>query len=1390
MIAVWFWLIVSGVARAAPSLEQICAPWASPAPEPGDERSTETLQVDVAQANAALLHAETYYWWARGAGNSVEMHCRSADAYADAVQLLSDNVLAEPAQQASARAGGAQAIWRVDNTFDMFRNIYPMAWWLLGNDPIIEPEDGPGALPDFYSHAVEVAWLSMEAVLNDPEKPRTLALIRCWGDDENCPGLRDYMAILADAHPRLATIPDDRGVVFVGEASWMALVNGAPPTPQIAADLAAATGFDEVVLIDIDVADTVTQPADGVRVELAADRLWLRSGRRQVRLASGTGVGADYVPRRNLDAVWVGIVVLLGMLLSPLRRIASPPSMEAESWGLYTGQLLGGVLIGSALGLFGLRLTGVLAPGMEELALNPIGLPRLAAVIWPLVHGAMLLIGPLVLSIFLVFGVMPRINAALAERLDLGLLTLSIQCGALAFALAPIPTGEGAAGLLACAALAAPSIAIAAIVGERIEQIRSLLDIEPRRQVAPFVLAGVGLLAGFPVMLAGRWTLEMFGVGTVLAGLVAFLGRPRSKVRKPFGIDASGDLANELGGGTLRRPAYVSLDGRDIGPALAHLASPGVSVMTISGPAGVGKSRLAEELLRQLPEGWKVGHTEAEDPQLSEGCVEPYAAIGTALGAIFDQERVELAAIYARQVAVRELAASASEALDFLPGVGLLLGMGSHGVNSDQLTLDRLRRDIVRAIRRRLREQPVLLIVDDLQWADPSSLSLLEHILLELSHLSVDSLGNPFGALLMHRPLEEGEIAGWLGRLSNRLPMRTNNLDPLSEAGVEALLRGAGVLAEAPNFAEAVRRQVGGVPLNILALMHELVESGLSVQEGTDSGEQRILVPPEVDEERLRAVVPGQMADLARQRMGRLRPEELLLLQGAAQCGRRFDATSLSSGFGLPRIEVLRRLRDIEDNHELITDLDDDDHFRFDTEVTRSVLIEMTTKRRGHGQRELVKEFHHRVVGALLERDGGESWSEDADAARIVRHALNAGNRRAEIAGRYGVRAAVSAARRFAYPEALRFVEVAREPSRLSRLSEAEAAQLSLVEARVRRAIGGRENRQIAISRFQGLLGSAHVDLLSLSRDWFEAIFEEKQPSSFSTLIDAIDRVRGVMDAKRPDPLVEAVCDFYEALNQTWLDGLRPPDAAVAATLALQAARLRDLDDARTLERERLLSWVLQAQATWSENGDEVVRLCQESLLLKERHGDLAGQALTKGVLANHYLFKRNEPARARILLTEDLQILERMGARGDRSSVLNRLAMCDWLEAEQTEDERQQTRLRERALTNARRAYQAAVQTGRVVDLIYASFEVLTYACRLERCELADEIGQSLTGRPENWPWPDPDALWAEVPAWLRGSKRKAFDDMRETLIRIGAKTDWQAALHQRLRPEAPPTA
>ena len=94
------------------------------------------------------------------------------------------------------------------------------------------------------------------------------------------------------------------------------------------------------------------------------------------------------------------------------------------------------------------------------------------------------------------------------------------------------------------------------------------------------------------------------------------------------------------------------------------------------------------------------------------------------------------------------------------------------------------------------------------------------------------------------------------------------------------------------------------------------------------------------------------------------------------------------------------------------------------------------------------------------------------------------------------------------------------------------------------------------------------------------------------------------------------------------------------------------------------------------------------------------------------------------------------MGDQGALSSLYNKLAMCDWSIAESTEEESKKNDLRERALSQARKAFQVANELERESDRAFSGLTVMQYARTLERFELVDEVGQNL----------DDQQLWGTV--------------------------------------------
>ena len=181
------------------------------------------------------------------------------------------------------------------------------------------------------------------------------------------------------------------------------------------------------------------------------------------------------------------------------------------------------------------------------------------------------------------------------------------------------------------------------------------------------------------------------------------------------------------------------------------------------------------------------------------------------------------------------------------------------------------------AIRRLLEsvaaEQPVVLIFEDLHWAEPTLLDLLDYFAKHVSVAPVLVLGLARPELLESRT-EWRSAAG-------------TTLGPLSTEDGEILLDALGG-AEAALGAEIVRT-AGGNPLFIEQLFAHSREGGLP--EG---------LPPSLD-----ALLVG--------RLDRLRPEELTLLQRAAVAGREFSAEGVAHLLELGASDIDRRLLAVAD---------------------------------------------------------------------------------------------------------------------------------------------------------------------------------------------------------------------------------------------------------------------------------------------------------------------------------------------------------------------------------------------------------------------------------------------------------------------------------------------
>jgi len=260
--------------------------------------------------------------------------------------------------------------------------------------------------------------------------------------------------------------------------------------------------------------------------------------------------------------------------------------------------------------------------------------------------------------------------------------------------------------------------------------------------------------------------------------------------------------------------AVLEADYRDI---VGH----GQKAVLIGGSSGIGKSVLVQELRREI---W-IGHgrfVSGKADQFHQN--QPYAAIGSA----FDELLAMLADTPGQTLS--GLVATLQQAFGKdMPYLGLLSPLlksliGEEQTVSPDLTASEVRiccRDAARGfLRHALADgRPLVMFIDDLQWADPATLDILEDLLgvADLEHFLL------IGAYRDQEVDANHPLALMLERLAERhcLPSRLA-LGPLVKSDVVDWL--AEVLGATPDrlagLATLVHDKTGGSPFYIQRFLH------------------------------------------------------------------------------------------------------------------------------------------------------------------------------------------------------------------------------------------------------------------------------------------------------------------------------------------------------------------------------------------------------------------------------------------------------------------------------------------------------------------------------------------------------------------------------------------
>jgi len=378
----------------------------------------------------------------------------------------------------------------------------------------------------------------------------------------------------------------------------------------------------------------------------------------------------------------------------------------------------------------------------------------------------------------------------------------------------------------------------------------------------------------------------------------------------------------------------------------------------VGGEPGVGKTRLARELMREAHERACLC--------LTGRCFEME---GTPPFAPFI-ESMEEAVRLVPQSTRAALGDVAGEIAAIVPSLRRTFG---DIPASPEVSADLQRRLVFGAyleyFRRAARKTPIVLLLDDLHWADEPTLQLVGHLAPHLSSMRVLIVGTYRDVELnVRRPFAKTLEGLVRQRLAVRLSLRR-----LSESGVQQMLSAMGGSAPPSGLAKAVFRETEGNPFFVEEVYQHLAEEGKLFDEGgawkPDLRVDTIEVP-----EGVRLVIG--------RRLERLGERAHKVLTAAAVLGRSFPLDVLEAIADASPDEVLDAVEEAE-RAQLVTGVSGtrEARYEFVHELIRTTLVtDLSMPRR---------QRLHLKIADMLERLRASSL--DSHASVLAHHLYQAG---------------------------------------------------------------------------------------------------------------------------------------------------------------------------------------------------------------------------------------------------------------------------------------------------------------------------------------------------------------------------------------------------------------
>lgn len=412
----------------------------------------------------------------------------------------------------------------------------------------------------------------------------------------------------------------------------------------------------------------------------------------------------------------------------------------------------------------------------------------------------------------------------------------------------------------------------------------------------------------------------------------------------------------------MRIPRETALHGRDdelreLRAAYEDAKAGTGRVVLLEGEAGIGKTRLVDELVDQL-------QRDGEDVSFLFGSYAPGGG-ATGAGAFLDAYREQLG----EEGLEESLEDYLAPAPRLIPTFAALLRGEGAAPDAEPLTKDSLHAAFVHVTRSLAAERPTIVLVDDLHFAPAEGRSLFAALAVAVAGHRILLIG---GA----RPGLPVDWTASIDRLEHCARLAPARLLPSDIARLLAEALGSNHLAD--ELTPELSRRSDGNPLFLFEHLRAL-EQAQVVRRDPDG--QWVTAGP-LD----RIATPSTLQHLIQARFSLLSEEDKELLDVACCCCFEFDPTLVGEAVGLGALQALKRFALIERRHRLIRSAGR--LYAFDHHQVQESLYEGLFE-------QLREQYHAALASALevregaLEKDPGEL--DGSVAVMLCEHYLRGG---------------------------------------------------------------------------------------------------------------------------------------------------------------------------------------------------------------------------------------------------------------------------------------------------------------------------------------------------------------------------------------------------------------